>query len=384
LAEVRSEPKGVLSVYCDLDPSLFPTPAQRRTEVDSLVTEAGRRFERGELNHEERLSRRAAVERLRDTLSARNYAEGGTRSIAVFAAPAKDVFEMLRLGEALAPAVVVDDTPYLRPLAGEAGPRTWVVLLADRRNARILYGGEIRLVELASFVADVPPHHKQGGWSQARFQRHSDEAARRHLRDAAAALSDLFANTPFDALAVAAPDAVWGEIVEELHPPLRERLRGRVHVEVGFSTTHEVLEQARPIFEAAREQDLNEILDTIEEAARDRVALGLSSVLEALNERSVGTLVVSGWFAASGVRCPRCSWLAVSADRCPYDGAPVEERPDVVDDAVDLALAQNARVVTVESDAPRRPPEPMVALLRIRGAPFVPTDILTRQGVLHE
>lgn len=365
LAEVRAPSNGVLSVYADFDPSLFAIPKERQAEVDALVSEARDRFvETDGLSHDEKNRRLETIERLRDTLRASDVAKGKTRTLAVFAAPAKDVFEVVRLPDPVAPLVVADDTPYLRPIVSDVGPRRWAVFLVDRRNARIFYGGRERLLEIASFEDNVPTHHKQGGWSQARYQRHIDNAAQEHITNALRELFEFFERVRFDGLAVAAPDPAYDDVVERMHPYLREVLRGRVRIEIDFPTPAQVLEHTSALFEETRESAVNDLLDTLGEAARERVTTGPADTLQALSERRVDTLVIDGGFTASGVRCPKCGWLGMEGSKCPWDETEVEERPDIVDDAIDLALIQSARVVTVNNGPERLPPAPLAALLR--------------------
>jgi hypothetical protein len=362
---VRSE-KGVLSVYFDLDPSVFPTVKDRRTEIDVLVSEAEDAFVSDDLDlgHEERKERVAAVQQLRELLRDPEIARGGTRSIAAFAAPAEDVFEVVRLDEPVPPTVIVDDVPYLRPLADQAGPQTWAVLLCDRVQARVLYGGSRRLVEVASFSDPEVRHQKSGGWSQARYQRHSDDAARDHIDHTVQRLLEFFEGVRFDALAIAAPDPTYNEIVDALHPWVRQRLRGRVRIEIGFPTPAKILQAASPVFEAERERAVKEILEKIDDVSRDQVAVGAGAVLQALNERRVDTLVIEERLELEGVRCPKCSWTGLVGDRCPLDEKATVARTDIVSDAVELALLQSAHVVNVAHDAEHHATEPMTALLR--------------------
>ena len=66
LAELRPERGLVLSVFFNLDPSEFATPAARATEVNSVVTAAVHKIEEFEgLEHDERQALRADVERVR-------------------------------------------------------------------------------------------------------------------------------------------------------------------------------------------------------------------------------------------------------------------------------------------------------------------------------
>ena len=69
LADVRPERGRVLSVFLNLDPAEFATPAARSTAITSVVTEAAHRVDDAEdLEHDERVQLRADVERVRERL----------------------------------------------------------------------------------------------------------------------------------------------------------------------------------------------------------------------------------------------------------------------------------------------------------------------------
>ena len=70
LAELRPENGRVLSVFFNLDPSEFATPAARATEVNSVLTAAAHKVEALEgLEHGEHLALREDVERVRGVLT---------------------------------------------------------------------------------------------------------------------------------------------------------------------------------------------------------------------------------------------------------------------------------------------------------------------------
>jgi peptide subunit release factor 1 (eRF1) len=365
LADVHSENAGVLSIYLDLDPSVFPTPSDRQVEIDSIVREAEEAYCTKGLDHDEHRRRTEAIERVRETLNDPNLAKGGTRSVALFVAPDQDLLKLVELDAPTAPAVVVDDSPYLRPVADEAGPRTWGILLANKRHGRVLYGGPRRLAEVASFEENaVRSRPSYGGWSQASYERHHEDAAREQLDTTIEALHEFYKTVRFDALAIAAPDEMYNDVVERLPAELRDIVRGRVRVEIDFPSPGQVLDAARDVFEEARQQALDEILTHLEERSRDLVMTQTEDVLGGLHERRVMTLVVKERAEIEGVRCPQCSWLGLRGESCPYDGTPTDERPDLVDDAIDMALLQAARVVIIAEEAERQPPSDLSALLR--------------------
>src|ERR687890_581672 len=86
LVELRPEHGRVLSVFFNLDPSQFATPAARSTELNSVLTAAAHKVEEcGDLGHDEHAALREDVERVREVLSGSDAATNATHGLAVFA-----------------------------------------------------------------------------------------------------------------------------------------------------------------------------------------------------------------------------------------------------------------------------------------------------------
>src|SRR5204862_5800012 len=75
-----------------------------------------------------------------------------------------------------------------------------------------------------------------------------------------------------------------------------------------------------------------------------RGAAGLAEVLDALANRRVERLLVSQGYAEAGWRCDGCGVLALVGRRCPRCEDGMTEVGDVVEAAVEEALAQSCRV----------------------------------------
>jgi peptide subunit release factor 1 (eRF1) len=73
--------------------------------------------------------------------------------------------------------------------------------------------------------------------------------------------------------------------------------------------------------------------------------------LRALVERRVDTLFVSEGYEAPGWRCPSCRFMAIRGRGCPVCGASMELVQDVVEQAVEEALANSCRVAIVLNSA---------------------------------
>jgi len=359
LAELRLEEGKVVSLYLNLDPSEFASAQARGTAINSLLDEAER------VAREEDQAVREDVARLRDLFKGFDFQ--GAHGVAVFACGAADLLETIKLPRAVPNSVVIDDAPYVEPLVEVQAAAHYGVVLVNRQIARIFRGSRDRLDEVEIVNDELPRRHDQGGWSQARHQRSVDKEAQDHLKHAAEELLRRYEGRPFDALFVAAPDAVYSDFCERLHPYLEGRLAGRFEIGVENTSADEVLQAATEVIEGYERKLENETLDRLvaEKGSGGRGAAGLEDTLEALNEQRVEVLLLLENFDAAGVCCPQCGWLgAPGTGACPADGTDTTKRKDITDLAVRRALTQSARVVVVRDDDRLEPLGSIAALLR--------------------
>src|SRR5512142_2529352 len=159
LGAMGEDDNPVLSVYLDLDPARFPTPAAREMELDSLLAQARRDGAGVDAERVQRL--------LRDTPEL--LREG--RGLAVFSCAPSETLEAIALPDDVEPLAVFDNVAWLEPLATLVTSESWGVAVLGRREARLFRGGCRGLVEFATISDDVHGRHAQGGWSQAGYQR---------------------------------------------------------------------------------------------------------------------------------------------------------------------------------------------------------------------
>ena len=272
----------------------------------------------------------------------------GAHGLAVFASSAADLFEVLRLSEPVDHDPVIADAPFIEPLSAIGAPERWCVLLVNRRVARLFCGPGAALEEVELIEDDLRRRHDQGGWSQANYQRSIDKDVADHLRHAAeVAFAHLKRDLPVGML-IGAPAELASDVEGHLHPYLRERLAGRLEIDVEHTSPDEVRRAAAPSIERAAQAREDRALARLAEAfgaGSGRAASGLPAVLDAVHEQRVEILLVDDGFAAPGVRCPTCGWLgAGDAAACPADGSAVEHLGDVVEAGVERSLTQAAEV----------------------------------------
>ena len=362
LAELRLDRPVVLSLYLDLDPTEFATPPARATAVRSLLDEAERRVkERHTLPHEDRTALESALERARAFLE-RELPTDGAHAVAVFASQPVDLFEALRLPRSVRSRVAIGRSPLVGPLARLERVERWCVALVSRRDARIFRGSPDGIREIEQIHDTVFGQHDQGGWSQARYQRGIEKEKDDHLKNTAEALMRHFKRRPFQRLITGGPREVVADFEQKLHGYLRERLAGRIEVDVDTATPDQVLQAAQPRFEELERKRESEALERLGE----RGARGLGEVLPALNERRVEVLLLEEQFAAPGAQCPECGWLGPANEkRCPVDGSELVPLDNLSDAAIELALQQSAGLLAMRHNPEAlRQHEGIAAVLR--------------------
>src|SRR5918999_328056 len=264
LADTRPDGARVLSLFLNLDPSEFATPPARATEARSLIDQAERQLrDAGDLGHDEKKALRQDIERARDYFG--RLDADGAHGLALFACGPADLFEAIKLPRPIETRAVVDDSPFVEPLAEPGMRGSWCVMVVNRQVARMLRGSPEQLEELPVVADEVHGRHDQGGWSQARYQRSVDEEARWHLKHAAEVAFRRFKRSPFDQILLGGPEETVNEFEGILHPYLRERVAGRFRVDVENTTPDQIRAAAAPLIEKIDEKREREALDRLEE-----------------------------------------------------------------------------------------------------------------------
>jgi peptide chain release factor subunit 1 len=273
----------------------------------------------------------------------------------------------VRLPEPVNPVVVLAERPFIEPLVGLVAAEWWCVVLISHRASRIFTGTREHFVEVGGVLDDVHGRHSQGGWSQARYQRGIAMETDEHVRRTCAILLERLQRRAFAQLLVAGPAELHHRVEHELDPQLRQLLVGCLEIDVERASSAEVQERARPLIEAEEQQREQQALGQLKEglAPGGHGAVGLDEVLELLSEGRVGTLLVAHGYAAQGFACPGCGRLWLGGSACAVDGAEPQQREDIVESAIELALERSAAVLIVRHEVERFAAHgPIAALVR--------------------
>jgi peptide chain release factor subunit 1 len=367
LARLRAEKGCAISLYLDLDPSVSPTAGDASSRVNALLDEVDRSdaATRPELTHEQREGLRRDVERLR-RFFAQEFSRGGARGYAVFSAGLDNVWHDLPLSESVPSAVRVGRTFYLAPLVPLVGRGEGAIVAFVGRERGDLYRLRAgRLEELEEHFQEQHGRHDQGGWSQARYQRHIEKLVQEHLRDVAERLDRQVRRLRGPRGVVVASEETRAELEEELSNEVRKAIVGWATAEA-HADAPALLGVVEPVLQRWRaEQETEAVERWQEEAGRNgRAAAGWAQTLEAASDGRVELLLFQDGTNRSAWQCPACGRLGSDGGTCPLDGTRMEQDDAGLDLACHQTLAHGGTIWAVRERRDLDPVEGIGALLR--------------------
>jgi len=364
LADWSSNGIPVSSLYLDVDGRRYPRRQDYIVRAEQLCHELQRASKEKPFTREASKSVAQDRARMLDYLHALD--RGPTRGVALFSASKARLWEPVTVPRPLKDRVTLALHPYVIPL--EALVETYesfCTALVDRARARIFLARMGQIHERSDIFDDVPGWHDQGGWSQARYQRHIEDHAAHHLKHVAEVLLRFYKVRKFDHLILAGPDELIPELERAMHDYLKRRIAARVTLPMTASAA-DVLQKSLGVeenIEKARERAILETVTAETSAGRTGIA-GLGRVLHALNEGRVDTLVVPFGLSVPGAQCSDCGRLATSGSVCSTCGGGLEAVPDVVESAVATAMRQSSKVEILSLLEPEETTHDVSALLR--------------------
>jgi peptide chain release factor subunit 1 len=343
----------VVSLYARVDSG---PDGQRevRTRVSSLLDEIRPLAKDGIAKREWRMSLRGDIDRIKTAVGAERWPPV---AIAIFACSGRGLYTEVPLPENVPDRVIVDATPYARPMLALLAehPRSCVAVV-DRATGRLC---ELYQDELSELDKVTDPESRRppvaAGRPDDRVSNKVDELAKRHYRRVAERLGELLQTGEYDLLIIGGHGYEVPDFVQQLPHPVRDRVAGTFSTEPRLAPLTEIRDRAGEIaarYERERDQDL--VSSVLEKVAMGGLAtLGLGSCLWAGTVGAIQTLLVQEGAASAGVVCDQSGWLALSGEVCPLCGNPTRRTPDVIDELAEVVLNGGGTIRHVNSGSAR-------------------------------
>jgi peptide chain release factor subunit 1 len=288
--------------------------------------------------------------------------------VALFACAAADLWVEFPSPVPFEDEFTVDDRPMLHQLAHLDEDYTNALLvLVDSRTARIyevVLGGFLAETDVAS---KVPGRHKQGGWAQARYQRHVQEHIDRHYKEVAAYIASYMTAHPHTHLILSGHHDIVVAFRHWLPSSVQAQIMDMVSLDM-HANRQRLLEVAQDILQRhEHEEELATVQLMVNRAGHGGLAvLGLPATVDAVNTARVYKLVMQQHLHRPGWRCRVCGALAAETHlQCGQCGGEVTT-VDLGEAMVQAVLQADGLVELIAPDPRLAAYEGVGALLRYR------------------
>jgi peptide chain release factor subunit 1 len=236
LARFEPAPYPVVSLYLDTRPG-----QTGRDQYDAFLRKElkmrGRTYPAGS---PERDSLDRDLERI--TTYLQKELAPSANGVAIFACSAGELFETVQLS---APVdehwLYVGDAPHLYPLARlESQYPRYAAVVTDTNTARIFVFAAGAIVSEKQVEGFKTRRSSQGGWSQARFQRHIDNYHAQHVKEVVDALARVVQKEGINEIILSGDEVVLPLLREQLPKPLAEKVVDHVKLDT-YAPAREVL-----------------------------------------------------------------------------------------------------------------------------------------------
>jgi peptide chain release factor subunit 1 len=289
LASYDPGPFPVISLYLNLQANERGrdqfAPFLRKELSERLRTFAGEGPERESIEQD--------ADRIREYVSQLDQSLNG---LALFASSGGGLFEAIPLAAPIpANRLYIDDVPHLYPLARvlEAYPR-YLALLMDSHSARIFVFAANTIVKTERIENPKTKHHKQGGWSQARYQRHTENFHLLHAKEVVDTVDRIVREEGIDKILISGDDVIVPLLRDQLPKHLADCIVDVLKLDIR-TPEHEVLTATMA---ALRQRDAETDRDRVDALmnayrANGLATVGLENVRQAFELGQVDELIIT-------------------------------------------------------------------------------------------
>jgi peptide chain release factor subunit 1 len=370
LLDFQSGKHLVTSCYLNLNRTKYPSQ-MLKIRVKDLLQSAQQELSARAGGHAARESLRGDFDRIEEYLM-REIATNRHKGLAVFSCSARRFWQAYGLPLMGRNILIADLIAYIRPLTAIlAEYHRYGVVLVDRVMGRVfeVYMGEIS--ERADIVTEVPRRVKEGGLGgreERKIERHHEQAIHQHFQLLADETFKLFQHDKFDYLILGGHRELLREFKPHLHPYLQQRWAGEFHAEPWKTSATDVLSHTLEIEDQVERDHEKRLAEELvrKTGAGSLAVSGVGATLGALARGEAQTLLVEDGFEMPGFACYDCHYTNLGAGDCPECRKALEPCPDIVDEAIELALRKNCQIEHVRGPTALRDAGRMGAILRFQ------------------
>jgi len=312
LAAFEPSPYPVISLYLNTQPN-----GRGRDQYQTFVR---KELKARAQTYPARSSEREMLERDLERIAAylENDVQPSANGVAIFACDAAELFAAVQLDAPLDNHwLYVGDQPHLYPLARVASqhPR-YAVVLADTNRTRILVMADGGVTGDTAIEGTKTRRTTQGGWSQARYQRHVENYHLQHIKDVVSALEKIVTQEGIERVIVSGDPVVIPLLREQLPKALADKVVDELSIPSNAPEADVVAKTRASMLEVDARTDAEKVNAAVGAyRAGGLGVVGPDATLLALTNGQVDELLITASLASlEGLGGSRAAKMAIAND----------------------------------------------------------------------
>ncbi len=262
-------------------------------------------------------------------------------NIAIFSSHKHDFLKFVLLSVHVKDSLIVDSSPYLRPLARIQDEwESFTLVLISSNYAKIFSVSMDKVEHTKKLSADIMNKHKKGGWSQARFNRLRKGAIHAFLSEVVEALQ----KTVDKRIIIAGPGIAKTQFIKMLPKNLKDNIVDVI--DLSIDGEKKLMKESIHLISEKEQQKSHEAVQHLKkEILRDGlVTYGAEETLNAVKNGQVELLIVEKDYKLLGWICESCQMVKEGTEEtCPYCGKKTSE-VDVIEEILEFAERTDADI----------------------------------------
>jgi len=262
-------------------------------------------------------------------------------NVAIFASHKHNFLRYLPMSVQIKNLLIVDSSPYIRPLARIQDEwESFTLLLVSSNYAKIFSVSMGKVNDTKKLSADIMNKHKKGGCSQARFNRLRKGAINAFLSEVAEALRDRVD----DRIIIAGPGTPKIHFIGMLPKETKDKIIDIV--DISIDDEKKLLKESVHLISEREQRESHKAVQHLkEEILKDGLAVyGPKETLNAVKNGQVELLLIEKDYKFHGWICENCQVVGEGTKKlCPYCSKKTSE-VDVLEEILEFAERTDAEI----------------------------------------
>lgn len=276
-----------------------------------------------------------------------------TKSVVIFVSELNNFFAAFQLSLPITNSLIVDTSPYIRPLARLRDEyESYGLILLDNNQAKLYTVSSGVIKDSKKCSAEIMNRHKKGGMSQMRFQRLRKGAIDSFFKEVVEEFQKLYRKEEeITKIIIAGPGAAKVRLKNFLPKQMRVQVLDVVDADIDIEESKLIRATMKKVMADERRRSIETVTKLRTEVLKDECAVhGIRDTLKAVRNGQAELLIVTKNLKIRGWICENCQCVRVGIKNvCPYCNEKTSE-VDVIEEIIEFAERTNTPIEFVRSN----------------------------------